>query len=185
MASWPLFLAPFVLLMPGFPVPGEADHAKLGADKDRVVELEQAGTAKRDWTAFQPWTASGYPHQVRIEQRVVVRIAPARPRNSLVADLPRNFPDRLAERKMEKCVPLKGVAGVQTGGPSRLILFLKDRRMVSAELEKACRARDFYSGFYVEPSSDGNLCVKRDKLQSRTGVKCEFSQFRQLVMVRD
>lgn len=124
--------------------------------------------------------------QVRIEQRVTIRVSPARPNNSAVlANLPRQFPDRLTERKMGKCVPMDGVAGVQTGGPSKLILYMRDRRIISAQLEKACSARDFYSGFYVETSKDGNLCINRDKLQSRTGTKCELSQFRRLVSVNN
>ena len=54
-----------------------------------------------------------------------------------------------------------------------------------AQLEKACSARDFYSGFYVEPSRDGNLCVSRDELQSRSGAKCELSALHRLEAVRD
>ncbi|MFN4019409.1 MAG: hypothetical protein ACK4IC_02705 [Erythrobacter sp.] len=123
--------------------------------------------------------------QVRIEQRLVVRIAPA-PGNNLVAELPqRALQPRFEEARKEKCVPLEGIAGVQTGSGNRLVLFLRDRRMLSVNLEKSCRARDFYSGFYVERNRDGRLCVERDKLQSRTGVHCEVESMRQLVAVRD
>ena len=62
--------------------------------------------------------------------------------------------------------------------------FLRDRRMLSVNLEKSCRARDFYSGFYVEKNKDGQLCISRDKLQSRTGARCEIETMRQLVEVR-
>ncbi|MDC0886940.1 hypothetical protein OAS19_04035 [Altererythrobacter sp.] len=154
-------------------------------DKNEAA-AKQTGTAPREWAAFQPWRPQANPMQVRIERRVVIRVSPARPRsNALLANLPRQIPTRLAERKMGECVPMEGVAGVQTGGPSKLILYMRDRRIISAELEKACSAKDFYSGFYVETSKDGNLCIKRDKLQSRTGTKCELSQFRRLVAVSD
>jgi hypothetical protein len=123
--------------------------------------------------------------QVRIEQRLVVRIAPAA-RNNLTAELPqRAMPPRFEEARKEKCVPLEGIAGVQTGSGNRLVLYLRDRRMLSVNLEKSCRARDFYSGFYVERNKDGRLCVDRDKLQSRTGVRCEVESMRQLVEARD
>lgn len=126
--------------------------------------------------------------QVRIEQRVVVRIAPASPaaRQNLMAELPqRAMPPRFEEARKEKCVSLEGIAGVQTGSGNRLVLFLRDRRMLSVNLEKSCRARDFYSGFYVERNKDGRLCVERDKLHSRTGVRCEVEAMRQLVEARD
>ncbi|MEE4316025.1 MAG: hypothetical protein V2I74_03480 [Erythrobacter sp.] len=126
--------------------------------------------------------------QVRIEQRVVVRIAPQRPaaRQNMLAELPqRAIPRRLEETRKEKCVPLDGIAGVQTGSGNRLVLFLRDERMISVNLEKSCRARDFYSGFYVEKNKDGRLCGDRDKLQSRTGMRCEVEAMRQLVEASD
>ncbi len=125
--------------------------------------------------------------QVRIERRVVIRISPARSnRNNLLARLPQGeLNARYEERKTDKCLPVSGIAGVQTGSGNRLLLFLRDRRIISVNLEKACRARDFYSGFYVERNEDGNLCIKRDKLQSRTGAKCEVSRMRQLVAVKN
>nr|WP_298928632.1 hypothetical protein [uncultured Erythrobacter sp.] len=124
--------------------------------------------------------------QIRIQRRVILRIAPARQqnRNSLVADLPRQGLNvKYEERKMGKCVPVNGIAGVQTGSGNRLLLFMRDSKIISANLEKACRARDFYSGFYVEKNEDGKLCVDRDKLQSRSGAKCEVERMRQLVAV--
>ncbi|MCK0128088.1 hypothetical protein [Erythrobacter sp. F6033] len=126
--------------------------------------------------------------QVRIERRVILRIAPARrnAQNNLVAQLPRNgINTRFEERKMDKCVPVGGIAGVQTGSGNRLLFFMRDARIVSANLEKACRARDFYSGFYVEKNDDGKLCIDRDKLQSRSGAKCEVERMRQLVAVTE
>lgn len=127
-------------------------------------------------------------NQVRIEQRVVVRISPhsTAQRQSLMADLPqRPLPPRFEERKMEKCLPVSGIAGVETGSGNRLLLFLRDRRVVTANLEKSCRARDFYSGFYVEPNEDGKLCVDRDKLQSRSGANCEIDRMRELVPITE
>lgn len=126
--------------------------------------------------------------QVRIERQVTIRIAPRQvaPRQNLIADLPqRAAPVRYEERKMEPCVVVSGIAGVQTGSGNKLLLYLRDSRVVSAKLEKSCRARDFYSGFYLERNEDGKLCVKRDKLQSRAGAKCEIHRLRHLVAVED
>ncbi|MBV7266797.1 hypothetical protein [Erythrobacter ani] len=124
--------------------------------------------------------------QVRIERRVIVRISPqqSRDRNELLAQLPqRALNTRYEEREMDKCVAVGGISGVQTGSGSRLLLFLRDARIITLNLEKACRARDFYSGFYVEKNADGMLCIDRDKLQSRSGAKCEVQRMRQLVAV--
>lgn len=157
----------------------QCDAASL--DEDAVPA--QVGT--NPLAAFR---STATARQVRIEQRVVVRIAPRVPsaRQNPTADLPqRELAPRLEERGKEKCVALQGIAGVQTGSGNRLVLFLHDRRMISVNLEKSCRARDFYSGFYVEQSKDGRLCVDRDRLQSRTGVSCEVETMRQLVEARE
>jgi hypothetical protein len=125
-------------------------------------------------------------NQIRIEQRVIIRISPRRPDSnaSLFANLPSQpLNTRYEERKMEKCIPVASIAAVQTGSGNQLLLYLRDRRIVRLNLEKACRARDFYSGFYVEESKDGKMCVSRDKLQSRTGANCEVERMRQLVAV--
>lgn len=86
---------------------------------------------------------------------------------------------------MGKCVSVAGIAGVQPRRGNRLVLFMRDQRIVAADLERACSARDFYSGFYVERSEDGMLCVDRDRLQSRTGARCKLSRLRQLVAVNE
>ncbi|OGS56750.1 MAG: hypothetical protein A3J40_07045 [Erythrobacter sp. RIFCSPHIGHO2_12_FULL_63_10] len=140
------------------------------------------------WRA--PETAIPVPvqHQVRIEQRVVLRISPrsASARQNLLAELPRQLPvQEYEERKIGKCLPVKSIVAVQTGSGNQLLLFTRDQRIISARLEKACRARDFYSGFYVEQNKDGMLCVERDKLQSRAGANCEISRIRQLVVDED
>ena len=124
--------------------------------------------------------------QVRIEQRVVIRISPAAraPRSNLMAEQAQpRAPQQFEERKMDDCVALKSISGVQPGSGNRLVLYMEDRTMVSARLDKSCRARDFYSGFYVERNEDGKLCVARDKLQSRSGANCELTRMRKLVPV--
>lgn len=127
-------------------------------------------------------------NQVRIEQRVIIRISPQRGanRHPLLARLPQNgLTTRYEEREMESCLPVNRIAGVQTGTGNRLLLFLQDQRVISVHLERACRAREFYSGFYVERTEDGQLCVDRDELQSRSGARCDVERMSQLVAVTE
>ncbi len=183
------FAAPLALMLPMMAgAAGLADRAAVPAPSapqcDAAPMQGEAGSVN-PLSAFR---ASATAHQVRIEQRVVVRVAPqvSAARQNLLAQLPqRDLGPRFEERRKEKCVSLEEIAGVQTGSGSRLVLFLRDQRMVSVSLEKSCRARDFYSGFYVEKNEDGRLCVDRDKLQSRTGARCEVEAMRRLVEVRE
>ncbi|NVE94078.1 hypothetical protein [Altererythrobacter lutimaris] len=125
--------------------------------------------------------------QVRIERRVVIRISPAAraPRSNLMAEQSQPVQrQRYEERKMDDCVEVEGIAGVRPGSGNRLVLYLEDQRMISAHLDKSCRARDFYSGFYIERNEDGMLCVARDMLQSRSGASCELTRMRELVPVQ-
>ena len=184
--------APLALVLPlaagaGVSVPGDRVSPPVPAASAPQCPAATLGDPPRidPLSAFRSQLSV---RQVRIEQRVVVRIAPASPevRESLMAELPeRAVSPRFEEARKEKCVPLQGIAGVQTGSGNRLVLYLRDRRMLSVNLEKSCRARDFYSGFYVEKNKDGRLCVDRDKLQSRTGVRCEVESMRQLIEARD
>jgi hypothetical protein len=179
--------APLALLVPGLGIPGPGN----GADNLTVVEpAEQAG--HENWSSNWIWIGAPFEdavaNQVRIEQRVIIRIAPRGPvqRESLFAEFPAPAaPARIVERKMGKCVPVGGIAGVQARSSDKLLLFMRDQRVVSAALEKACSARDFYSGFYIERSGDGMLCVNRDKLHARSGANCEIRSMRQLLALED
>ncbi|MDE8651592.1 hypothetical protein [Novosphingobium album (ex Liu et al. 2023)] len=127
--------------------------------------------------------------QVRIEQRMTIRITPRAPMPTR-PDMLFNLPDReigphFSERKIGKCLPAAGITGVQPNGGNRLLLFMRDQRIVSAELERACKSRDFYSGFLLARTGDGQLCVNRDTLLSRNGANCKLSRIRQLVEVGD
>lgn len=140
------------------------------------------------WSSFNDAVRPPNQAQVRMERRIIVRISP-RPAPvpaNLLNDLPQGeVPTRFEEKKMGQCVPLKGIAGVQVDRSNRLLLFMRDRKLVNATLDKSCRARDFYSGFYVERNEDGLLCSKRDILQSRSGANCELRKLVRLVPAED
>ncbi len=193
MNSLSALLASALVLLPASALLGaEAQDGRLNLTAEQSGKT--AEPAEFDISGSNPWRTFMDAHrprdrnQVRIEQRVIMRITP-RPQQSrtdLLAEFPRSEPPtHIEERKIGSCVSVEGIASVGTDQNNRLILFMRDRRIVSAALEKACRARDFYSGFYVRKSEDGRICVKRDQIQSRAGAKCELRQLRELVAVKD
>ncbi|MEJ2458201.1 MAG: hypothetical protein P8Y58_08645, partial [Novosphingobium sp.] len=123
--------------------------------------------------------------QVRIEQRMEIRItpraAPRMPRDMLVETPSRDVSMQFRERKIGKCLSISEIAGVKPDRGNRLLLYMRGRRLVAAELERSCRARDFYSGFYLSHTPDGQLCVDRDTLLSRSGMNCKLTRIRELV----
>lgn len=181
----PLLLVPATVLSGGLPEPVEAsagEGAALAADGLFDTEQhEESGSLLRVISAL----GSDVANQVSIEQRLIIRIAPQAPapqRSGIVADLPRRaVPSKLEEKSMGKCVPVAGIAGVQIAQDNKLVLFMRDTRIVSAGLDKGCTARDFYSGFYVARTGDGMMCTGRDKLQSRNGANCKLGKLKQLV----
>jgi hypothetical protein len=192
-------LAPLALLLPAAgaiePVRDGTGHAAAPVQSAEAAPNRFALPAESqvqkldlaDMTFFQLISRSFQiepQNQVRIEQRVTIRIAP-RPQAlqpNMLMDLPtRPLPRRLAERDFRRCLPIAGIAGVEVSNDNRLILYMRDRRVLSAGLERSCSARDYYSGFYVERNSDGQICVKRDSLLSRSGANCKLSRIRQLV----
>ena len=184
-------LAPLVMLLPAAGSVEQTSEMSEPVSIDPQMSAEQLGRAPApepaQWPSFQIIAESfraEAANQVRIEQHTIIRIAPRQsaPRATMLMDLPRGeLPPRLTERNAGRCLPVGGIAGVQVDRSDRLILFMRDRRVMSAQLERACRARDFYSGFYVDRSSDGRICVDRDTLQSRSGTNCKLTRIRELV----
>lgn len=189
MPSLTAILAPLVLLLPlgalGLPVGADRETVRHQTSEEPPPPV--SGRAP-DWSRLSDPVEGQVANQVRIERRIILRISP-RPmptRRNLMAEIPRDsFPPRLVERPMGKCVAISGIAGVHAERGNRLMLFMRDQRIVAADLEDACSARDFYSGFYVEKNEDGRLCIDRDRLLSRSGAKCQVSRLRQMVLVSD
>ena len=172
----------FASLLAAWPAPASADGAAKAAPPPAV---EARADPRGVWQQLAEGFLPGDAAQVRIEQHIIWRITPipgpAREAMTALAPTAPSAP-RLTERKMGDCVPMNWIAGGQPQGNSRLLLFLRDRRLVAANLEKACSARDFYSGFYVDkPNADGKLCADRDRILARSGARCQISSFRLLV----
>ena len=189
-----VLLTPFVLLFPAAGViqaremhelpPAAAGETPAGPD----MIAGGAGDVPRTWIfreMAESFRVRGQ-NQVRVEQHMSIRVVPlSRPVTApppVMLDFPqRATATRFVERNIGRCLSISAISGVQPDMGSRLILFLRDRRLVSAVLERTCRARDFYSGFYVERTADGQICVDRDTLQSRSGANCKLTRIRQLV----
>lgn len=180
-------LAPLALLLPPALVPEHSDAALTG------VPAAAPGATFHERGPYSPIPDDmRVPDaaQVRIEQQVTIRISPRplplpmTPQRFLSDDFDSDGGGpRWTERKFGKCMPIAGIAGVQPGPGNKLILILRDRRVVSASLDKACRSRDYYSGFLVAKNADGQLCTGRDELLSRSGANCQVNGFKQLVQV--
>jgi hypothetical protein len=168
MATFAHVLAPLMLLLPAL--------GMVETPRDQPVQTQD----------HQPANAE----QVSIQQRVTIRVSPRSapmPFNPMMFDngLDSGRGPRFIERKMGDCLPIAAIAGVQAIDNSRLLLILNDRRMVTAKLEKGCQGREFYSGFIVARNADAQICVGRDRLQSRSGTACQVSGFRQLIQISD
>lgn len=190
-------LYPVALLLPAAGVV-ESDSAKDDRAVQEGVSDEAARTglwpqisvpdAAPEWPFLPGVMSDVTPRpgwQVHIEQRVQIRITPrsAMPvRPEMFVGIPgEDVSLHLSERKIGKCLSVLGIAGVQPDRGNRLLLYMRDRRLIAADLERSCRARDFYSGFYIARTGDGQICVDRDTLLSRSGMNCKLTRLRQLV----
>jgi len=85
------------------------------------------------------------------------------------------------EHKGPRCIPLGALGGAAITQPNSVDLVLRGGDRVRALLERGCSAREFfYSGFYLTPTSDGQVCVKRDQFHARIGGDCGITKFRSL-----
>lgn len=198
MASLAIFLSPLLLLATSAVDKPVADgvvvDSQVHTQQDAPARLTEEAARRRNdmsqsdapwWVRFAPDFRPQTANQVRIERRVIVRISPRAvpPQSFAPAAAQTRAPVRFVTRPMDDCLPVSAIAGVRASTGNRLLLYLRDRRLVSAQLERTCSARDYYSGFYFEPNEDGRLCVDRDRLLSRTGAKCSLSDMSQLVAV--
>ncbi|MFM2301103.1 MAG: hypothetical protein RLZZ84_839 [Pseudomonadota bacterium] len=183
-------LVPFLMLMPAIVAGTDSPAARVGAPAARVG-TPSGPISRPPLDGVDPWAsmATGYRPQtggqVRIEQHLTIRIGPRPAPMPLPPSMFGNDFDsgggRFSERKVGKCVSVAGILGVQPAPGNRLLLIMRDERLITASLHKGCSSRDFYSGFIVAKNGDGMICTGRDQLLSRSGANCQVSGFRQLV----
>lgn len=123
--------------------------------------------------------------QVTIEQRVIIRIPMRRPMPGRVADqssrvLPPGPPTRWVEKKGPRCIAIEDVRGGAITSANGVDLMLDNHKRLRALLGRQCRPEDLYSGFYIQPDEDGELCAGRDRVQARSGASCEIMAIKRL-----
>jgi hypothetical protein len=88
------------------------------------------------------------------------------------------------EARGPRCVPVARIAGATLQGQNSVDLILRDHSRVRARLERRCPALDYYYGFYLNATEDGQICADRDFIRSRVGGQCQIEQFLSLAPVR-
>ncbi len=180
MNSLSTILASLALVLPVSAGGGLADIDRVRQSRAVPLDGDVQGSLGSVSTAplpiLQQSVRTPERRQVHIERRVIIRIAPnpAPARAASIEEVPSGA-----------CIPVDSIAGVRPADGNRLLLFLRDSRVLSAQLDRSCNAQDFYPGFYLERSDDGRLCRSRDWLQSRAGANCQITGFSRLVASRD
>ena len=125
----------------------------------------------------QQGTTNVTVRQLRIRQtavRVPVRPAPMR----MIA------PIAWKAHRGPKCLPSGGFAGAQLAQMGSIDLYLRDGRVIRAELAKRCPGLDLHRGFYMRATADGRMCAGRDSVYARSGGQCGIKRFRRLTRVQ-
>ena len=114
--------------------------------------------------------------QVMIREQILIRV-PARLRQSQPA-----AEGQLGwkEKKGPKCIEMKLISGATLLSENSVDLIFKDKSRVRAKLEQSCPALDYYYGFYIRPTKDGQICADRDTIRSRMGGECGIDKFKLL-----
>jgi hypothetical protein len=88
------------------------------------------------------------------------------------------------EGRGPRCVAAGRIIGAALLGQDSVDLIFRDNTRMRARFERRCPALDFYGGFYVNATVDGQICADRDSIRSRTGGECQIDQFRSLRAAR-
>jgi hypothetical protein len=149
-----------------------------------VIGVYSRGIAATDYwgdaDAFSNLPKFGINWQVRVEQRVIIRI-PSRvltPAGGTTNG--GKTPVQYKEAKIGNCLMMDRLVASRPGPKNSLELATRDGVVIRAYLDDSCFAREFYAGAYMERPADGKLCLKRDFVHARTGAKCEVHKFRVL-----
>lgn len=118
--------------------------------------------------------------QFSFHQRIIVRV-PRMPGDDAQAPAASRAPARWVEKNTRKCVPLETLVGASVPTAESVDLVANDGSRMRARFADDCAALDFYSGFYIRPTSDGQVCAKRDVIRSRSGGTCRIEELRRLV----
>lgn len=90
---------------------------------------------------------------------------------------------RWVEKKGPKCIVAGQMGGAIVNGNS-VDLVMRGGDRVRAVFDGDCAGLGYYGGFYVKPSSDGQICAGRDSIRTRSGDSCTIKRFHKLVAKR-
>ncbi|HEX7848980.1 MAG TPA: hypothetical protein VF485_04520 [Sphingomonas sp.] len=122
--------------------------------------------------------------QVTIGGRIIIRV-PSTPQN-MAAPMRRITPPQpieWAEKKGPKCIAADQLGGAIVAS-DYVDLVLRGGDRVRAQLDGDCSGLGYYGGFYVKPSTDGQICAGRDSIRTRSGDRCTIKKFKKLVPKR-
>lgn len=121
-------------------------------------------------------------------QRVIIRVPNTTSFTANVVPAPSRAPApppiSWVERRAGRCVPLTDIAAATITRTDSVDLVMNGGRRVRARLGSDCPALNFYSGVYLKPASDGQICADRDWVRSRSGGQCQIQSFHALVPAR-
>lgn len=113
--------------------------------------------------------------QIQIQRNSIVRVPPASPP-------PKNLrPLKWKEKGAPSCIKINSIAATMISSQTTIDLIVRGGTRYRVKLEKSCQAIDFYSGFYVKATKDGQVCEDRDSIHSRSGFECVIDKFKTLV----
>jgi hypothetical protein len=122
--------------------------------------------------------------QVTVTQSVIIRVPARRSRRYAPSpDAPPRALPVYRERKGPHCIDAAAIAGAAVISPDSVDFILKGGHRVRAKLADECPALDYYSGFYVKPPPDGQICADRDSIHTRSGGDCQVDRFRALTPI--
>jgi hypothetical protein len=127
-------------------------------------------------SAPSPGEAQTKYAQIVVHERIMIRVPQGFRESSPSAPAQAHW----KEKKGPKCIAMRSIAGAALVGQNSVDLILRDRSRIRAQLENRCPALDYYHGFYVTPTSDGQICADRDMIRSRMGGECGIDRFRAL-----
>ncbi|TPG13253.1 hypothetical protein EAH79_17165 [Sphingomonas koreensis] len=127
-----------------------------------------------------PPPSSPFEGQMLFHQHIVIRIPRMPPPRAMAGPAPMP-PIEWEEKSGPKCVEAAALVAATIPTEDRVDLMMRDGQRMRARLDKKCRALDFYTGFYVQGGSDGQICADRDSIRTRSGDNCGIDKFRRLV----
>ena len=132
--------------------------------------------AQRDTAAPEPAPRADVFAQLIIHQQIIIRV-PGGVRSAVPAT---NSLTQWRETRGPHCIAAHDVLGATMLSASSVDLVMRDSSRIRARLEQRCPALDYYYGFYVNATPDGQICANRDSIRSRMGGECGIDAFHSL-----